>query len=141
MTAAQPVEPDARDQAPIDWERAAEAPEFRELLARRRRFVLTAATIALVWTFGFVLLTSYAHGFMGTFIVDGLTVGYVLGLSVFAMTWTLIWLYLRKARDEFEPLERRAAEAALRTAERPATDPPAERRTIPAEPTPTRSLR
>jgi uncharacterized membrane protein (DUF485 family) len=141
MAATQPAETRARDEAAIDWERAAQTPELQELVARRRRFVVTAATIALVWTFGFVLLTSYAHDFMGTFIVDGLTVGYVLGLSVFAMTWTLIWLYLRKARDEFEPLERRAAEAALRTAGQEAPRPAAERRTVPAEPTRTRSIR
>jgi len=120
MTATQRFDTGAGDQAPVVWERAAETPELRELVARRHRFVLTATTIALVWTFGFVLLTSYAHDFMGTFIVDGLTVAYVLGLSVFVMTWSLVWLYLRKARREFEPLEQRAAEAARRAVEEPA---------------------
>jgi len=105
------------EQAPIDWERAARTPELRELVERRRRFVVSAAGVALVWTFGFVLLASYAQDFMATVIVDGLTVAYVLGLSVFAMTWTLIWLYLRISRNELDPLERRAIDAARRTAQ------------------------
>ena len=104
-------------QAPIDWERAARTPELRELVGRRRRFVIPATAVALVWTFGFVLLASYAQDFMATEIVDGLTVAYVLGLSVFAMTWTLIWLYLRISDNELEPREQRAAEAAQRSAQ------------------------
>lgn len=141
MAATQRLETGARDRAPVDWERAAEAPELRELMARRRRFVLTATTIALVWTFGFVLLSSYAQGFMGTFIVDGLTVAYVFGLSVFAMTWTLVWIYLRKARGEFEPLERRAAEAAARAVQEPPGATRDERRTFPAGRTRDRTVR
>jgi uncharacterized membrane protein (DUF485 family) len=114
MTDTQRVVSDGAEQAPIDWERAARTPELEALVARRRRFVRTATIVALVWTFGFVLLTSYAQDFMATFIVDGLTVAYVLGLSVFVMTWTLIWRYLRLSRDELEPMERKAAEAARR---------------------------
>jgi uncharacterized membrane protein (DUF485 family) len=118
MADTQRVVSDSAEGAPIDWERAARSPELEALVARRRRFVITATVVALVWTFGFVLLTSYAQEFMATFIVDGLTVAYVLGLSVFVMAWTLIWLYLRKSREEFEPMERRAAEAARRQPER-----------------------
>ena len=47
------------------------------------------------------------------FITDGLTVGYVLALSQFVMTWVLGWMYLRKADREFDPLAERAREAAL----------------------------
>ena len=44
---------------------------------------------------------------------EGLTVGYVLALTQFVMTWVLGWLYLRKADRVFDPLAKRAAEAAL----------------------------
>lgn len=117
MTDTQRVMSDSAERAPIDWDRAARTPELEKLVARRRRFVLRATVVALVWTFGFVLLTSYAQGFMATFIVDGLTVAYVLALSVFVMTWTLIWRYLRMSREELEPMERRAAEAARRVSQ------------------------
>ena len=42
------------------------------------------------------------------FITDGLTVGYVLALSQFVMTWVLGWMYLRKADRVFDPLAARA---------------------------------
>ncbi len=40
------------------------------------------------------------------FLTDGLTVGYVLALTQFVMTWVLGGLYLRKADREFDPLAR-----------------------------------
>ena len=48
------------------------------------------------------------------FITDGLTVGYVLALSQFVMTWVLGWMYLRRANRVFDPLAERAREARLR---------------------------
>jgi uncharacterized membrane protein (DUF485 family) len=48
------------------------------------------------------------------FLTDGLTVGYVLALSQFVMTWVLGAWYIRKADREFDPLAERAAEVALR---------------------------
>ena len=56
------------------------------------------------------------------FLVDGLTVGYVLALTQFVMTWVLGWLYLRRSDRVFDPLAERAAAQALHAAdgERPA---------------------
>jgi uncharacterized membrane protein (DUF485 family) len=50
---------------------------------------------------------------MGERLIDGLTVGYLLALSQFVMTWVLGWLYLRKSDRVFDPLAKRAAERAL----------------------------
>jgi uncharacterized membrane protein (DUF485 family) len=98
----------------IDWTAAAELPEFRELISRRRRFVLPATLFFLAWYFGFIALAGYAPDFMGReFITDGFTVGYALALTQFLMTWGLAWAYLRKADSEFDPLAERAAKRAL----------------------------
>jgi uncharacterized membrane protein (DUF485 family) len=98
----------------IDWEAVERSPEFRELVRRKRSFVLPATAFFLTWYFGFVVLCGYAPDFMGReFITDGLTVGYVLALSQFLMTWGLGWMYLRRANREFDPLAERAREAAL----------------------------
>ncbi len=44
----------------------------------------------LAWYLGFILLAGYAPDFMGEeFLVDGITVGYVLALSQFVMVWVL----------------------------------------------------
>src|ERR671917_1997622 len=102
----------------IDWVAAERSPEFRELIKRKRAFVVPATIFFLAWYFGFIILAGYAPDFMGReFLTDGLTVGYVLALSQFLMVWGLGWLYLRKADRVFDPLAQRAAEVALRAGE------------------------
>jgi uncharacterized membrane protein (DUF485 family) len=99
----------------IDWIAAERSPEFRELIKRKKAFVLPATVFFLAWYFGFIILAGYAPDFMGeTFITDGLTVGYALALTQFIMVWALGWAYLRKADREFDPLARDAAEEAIR---------------------------
>ena len=65
----------------VDWEAIERSPEFRELIARRRRFVLPATIFFLAWYLGFILLAGYAEDFMGSSIYEGFTVGYVLALT------------------------------------------------------------
>jgi uncharacterized membrane protein (DUF485 family) len=98
----------------IDWEAAERSPEFRELIKRKRSFVVPGTIFFLSWYFGFIILAGYAPDFMGReFITDGMTVGYALALTQFLMTWGLGWWYLRKADRVFDPLAERAAEVAL----------------------------
>lgn len=99
----------------IDWVAAERSPEFQELVKKRRAFVLPATVFFLSWYFGFIILAGYAPDFMGReFLTDGVTVGYVLALSQFVMTWVLGWLYVRRATRVFDPLAARAAEVAVR---------------------------
>ena len=55
------------------------------------------ATIFFAWYFGFIVLAGYAPGFMGESVYEGLTVGYVLALSQFIMTWVLAGWYVRRS--------------------------------------------
>jgi uncharacterized membrane protein (DUF485 family) len=97
----------------VDWQAVERSPEFRELVRRKKAFVIPATIFFLAWYFGFVILAGYAPDFMGReFITDGLTVGYVLALSQFVMTWVLGWMYLRRADKTFDPLAERARQAA-----------------------------
>jgi uncharacterized membrane protein (DUF485 family) len=101
-------------QPEIDWVAAERSPEFRELIKRKRSFVVPATIFFLSWYFGFIILAGYAPDFMGEeFITDGMTVGYALALTQFVMVWGLGWWYLRKADRVFDPLAERAAEVAL----------------------------
>lgn len=104
----------ARD-AEVDWIAAEESPEFKELVAARRRFVLPGTVFFFAAYFGFVLLSGYAGGFMGASVYRGLTVGYVFMLGLFAMVWVMVYLYLKKADNVFDPLARRAAARAVQT--------------------------
>jgi uncharacterized membrane protein (DUF485 family) len=109
------------DQNPeIDWVAAERSPEFRELIKRKRAFVVPATIFFLAWYFGFIILAGYAPDFMGEeFITDGMTVGYALALTQFLMVWGLGWWYLRKSDRVFDPLAERAAEVALQAGARP----------------------
>jgi uncharacterized membrane protein (DUF485 family) len=102
-----------REAPVIDWVAAERSPEFRELIARKRGFVIPATAFFLTWYLGFVALAGYAPDFMGKSVYQGFTVGYALALSQFVMAWTLAWLYVRRADKVFDPLRARAARRAL----------------------------
>jgi uncharacterized membrane protein (DUF485 family) len=102
-----------REDTPVDWIAAERSPEFRELIARKRRFVVPATIFFLSWYLGFIALAGYAPDFMGESIYEGFTVGYALALSQFVMTWALGWMYVRRADDEFDDLAARAAARAI----------------------------
>jgi uncharacterized membrane protein (DUF485 family) len=104
--------------AEIDWRTAERSPEFQRLVRTRNRFVYPATAFFLIWYVGFVLLAGYAPDFMGESVYEGLTVGYVLALSQFVMTWGLAWWYLRKSNREFDPLAEEARRVALKAADR-----------------------
>ena len=111
----------------IDWQAVERSPEFRELIRKKKAFVVPATLFFLAWYFGFIILAGYAPDFMGReFLTDGLTVGYVLALSQFVMTWVLGWMYLRKADRVFDPLAARARDAVAAAA--PAGEPVTQRR-------------
>ena len=95
----------------IDWEAIERTPEFRELVARRRRFVVPCTIFFLAWYLGFILLCAYAPDFMGESVYEGLTIGYCLALTQFVMVFVLGLWYLRKADKEFDPLAEHAIAA------------------------------
>jgi uncharacterized membrane protein (DUF485 family) len=98
----------------IDWIAAERSPEFRELVKRKKAFIIPATLFFLAWYFGFIILAGYAPDFMGEeFLTDGFTVGYLLALSQFVMTWVLGAIYIRKADRELDPLAERAARVAV----------------------------
>ncbi len=103
----------SHDPQDIDWKAAERSPEFRALIAARRRFVVPATIFFLSWYFGFVLLAGYAKGFMASSVYEGLTVGYCLALTQFVMVAVLGVMYLKRAQDVYDPLAAKAAQVAL----------------------------
>ena len=95
-----------------DWERIERSEEFRELVKRRRSFVVPATIFFLVYYMAFILLAGYAPDFMGESVYEGLTVGYCLALTQFVMVFVLGLWYLRKSENEFDPLADKVVEAA-----------------------------
>ena len=112
------------DDPRIDWKAVERSPEFRELIAKRRRFVLPATIFFLSWYIGFILLAGYAPDFMARSVYEGLTVGYCLALTQFVMVGVLGLMYLRRSEKVYDLLSERAVARALETGhERPAAGP------------------
>ena len=104
----------------VDWKAIERSPEFRELIAKRRRFVVPATIFFLSWYIGFILLAGYAPDFMGERVYEGLTVGYCLALTQFVMVGALGLMYLRRSEKVYDPLAERVRRRATESApERP----------------------
>ena len=101
----------------VDWEGIERSEEFRELVKKRRSFVVPATIFFLAYYMAFIIVAGYAPDFMGESVYEGLTVGYCYALTQFVMVFVLgIW-YLRKAEKEFDPLADAVAAAGAADAE------------------------
>jgi uncharacterized membrane protein (DUF485 family) len=100
----------------VDWQSIARSPEFRELVQRRKRWLLPVTAVWLSIFMAYLLLASLAPDIMGNEVVFGFTLGFVLSATQVVLTWVVTWLYLRQADTVFEPLEQRAAGVAAEKA-------------------------
>ena len=102
----------------VDWEGIERSEEFRELVKKRRSFVVPATIFFLAYYMGFIIVAGYAPDFMGESVYQGLTVGYCYALTQFLMVLGLgIW-YLRKADRVFDPLSDAVVDAAAESDEK-----------------------
>jgi uncharacterized membrane protein (DUF485 family) len=112
----------------IDWTAVEASPEFRELVARRRRFVLGATAVFLPAFLAYVLLMTYGKSVMAVQVFGSITVAWVAGALEIVMAWVITLLYLRQSDRVFTPLEERASQRALELGgetrfKRPAAEP------------------
>ena len=111
MATATPATPRAGG-AVVDWEAVERTPEFRAVVAARRRFTIPALAVWAAWLGAFLILFGYARDFMTRSLVGGFTVAYAASLSLIVMTWAITWLYLRYSERVLSPLVERAVGAA-----------------------------
>lgn len=88
------------------YEELAQTPEFRELRSRYRGFAIPATIAFLVWYFLYVVLSTFAGGFMGTKLIGNINVALVLGLLQFVSTFAIAYVYARYANRKFDPIAR-----------------------------------
>ncbi|WP_137723453.1 DUF485 domain-containing protein [Prescottella subtropica] len=79
------------------------SPQFQELRTRLRRFVFPMAAFFLAWYAIYVLLATYASGFMATEVIGHVNIGIVLGLGQFVSTFVITALYVKFANRELDP--------------------------------------
>lgn len=86
-----------------EFERVQQSAEFAELRRSYRSFAFPLTVAFIAWYLLYVLLSSYAGGFMGTRLFGNINVAFVLGLGQFATTFLIAWLYARHAAAALDP--------------------------------------
>nr|WP_245348958.1 DUF485 domain-containing protein [Brachybacterium fresconis] len=81
--------------------------EFTQLRRSFRGFAIPMTIAFLVWYLAYVLLSTYAEGFMSLQVIGNLNLGIILGLSQFLMTFLITWLYIRHANRSLDPISTR----------------------------------
>ena len=85
-------------------ERVQASPEFAELRSRLRRFIFPMSAGFMLWYLAYVLLASYAPGFMAIPVLGNINVGIVVGLLQFVSTFVITALYVRYADRQLDPV-------------------------------------
>jgi uncharacterized membrane protein (DUF485 family) len=96
--------PERRLLTPEEYREAQNSPEFTELRRRFRRFAFPMTVAFLVWYLLFVLLSTYAHGFMSTRVFGNVNIGLLFGLLQFVSTFLITQLYVRHAGRNTDPI-------------------------------------
>ncbi|MFZ2261539.1 uncharacterized membrane protein (DUF485 family) [Luteococcus japonicus] len=78
--------------------------EFQELKKRFRNFAFPLSAAFLIWYFAYVLLSTYAVGFMSRPLFGNVTIGLFLGLLQFLTTFVITALYIRHANKNLDPI-------------------------------------
>ncbi len=81
----------------VDWQAMASSPRFRNLLRAKRRFVVPAMVIFIVYYFALLALVGYARPFMEKRVFGAINLAYLFALSQFFMAWIIAALYVRAA--------------------------------------------
>jgi uncharacterized membrane protein (DUF485 family) len=84
-------------QKPDQWERAAAHPEFQALMRAKKRFIVPAFLVFVIYYFALPVLVGYAPSFMATPVIGPINIAYLFALSQFFVAWLIAWLYVRRA--------------------------------------------
>ncbi|NDZ79403.1 MULTISPECIES: DUF485 domain-containing protein [unclassified Streptomyces] len=97
-TGARPGRPTTESFAEVQ-----QSAEFAELRRSHRSFAFPLTVGFVAWYLLYVLLSSYAGGFMGTRLFGNINVALVLGLGQFLTTFLIAWFYSRHAATRLDP--------------------------------------
>jgi uncharacterized membrane protein (DUF485 family) len=89
---------------PEEYQQAQNSPEFSELRRRFRSFAIPMTVAFIVWYLLYVLLSTYAPGFMETQVFGNVNVGILFGLGQFVSTFLITQLYVRHSGRNTDPI-------------------------------------
>ncbi|MDR3106732.1 MAG: DUF485 domain-containing protein [Bifidobacteriaceae bacterium] len=87
----------------IDYLMIEQSREFRRLRRTQRGFALPLVIAGLVWYIVYVLLASWATGFMSTKVFGQVNWAIVIGLAQIATTFAITMWYVRFADRKLDP--------------------------------------
>jgi uncharacterized membrane protein (DUF485 family) len=100
--------PPASDAPAPDWAAVSADPDFRALVAARRRFIVPATVFFIAYYFALPVLVGYFPGMMDRHVLGDVNLAYLFALSQFIMAWILMGMYVRRART-FDAMAARIA--------------------------------
>ena len=82
---------------PTDWDVVAANPEFKALMRAKKRFIIPATIVFVLYYFALPILVGYAPAFMATPVIGPVNIAYLFALSQFFVAWFIAFLYVRAA--------------------------------------------
>ena len=89
---------------PEEYRAAQASPEFAELRRQFRSCAVPMTVAFLAWYLLYVLLSTYAPGFMATPVFGNVNLGILLGLAQFVSTFAITHLYVAHANRSTDPI-------------------------------------
>ncbi len=94
----------ASSTANLDWQAVEADPDFQELRRRLRGFVFPVTGLFLGWYVLYVLVATFAPGFMAIPLLGNINLGLLFGLLQFVSTFAITAWYIRFANRRLDPL-------------------------------------
>ena len=94
-----------------EWVRIERTQAFKDLVAKKRGFIIPATIFFFVFYFGLPVLAAFTT-VLDAKVLGSLTLAYVYAFAQFAMTWILMHLYVSRANRWDDLIERARREAA-----------------------------
>jgi uncharacterized membrane protein (DUF485 family) len=103
----------SRPAASPDWSAIARSSQFRDLVDRRRRFVVAGTLFYTLYFVAYLALLGFAPDLMGKEVIGSISLALLGGLSVCALAPIMARVYTRRA-DELEREAERVVEEVAR---------------------------
>ena len=95
-----------------DWAALARSPQFRELMASRRRFIVAGTAFYSLYFLAYLCLLGFAPDTMSKYLFGSVTYALAGGMSLVVLAFVMAFLYARKS-GEWD----RMAQAVIASAE------------------------
>ena len=94
-----------------EWVRVERTGAFKDLVRRKKAFILPATIFFLIFYFGLPVLAGFTT-VLNARVVGPLTLAYVYAFAQFAMTWIIMHLYVSRANKWDDLVDQARNEAA-----------------------------